>query len=133
VFVWFRLFVCLFCLFIFLLFIVLFGLFGRLVVWSFGRLVVFVLYCNLFISVFFTFLYVIFFLFFALCFFFSAHSSHVTGTIIGNSGRTMSGQSNEAFIISVLHANPLSIGLNCALGATQMRPFLNVVSDFGKR
>lgn len=54
----------------------------------------------------------------------------ISGTIIGNSGRTMSGQSNEAFIISVLHANPLSIGLNCALGATQMRPFLNVVSDF---
>jgi hypothetical protein len=43
----------------------------------------------------------------------------------------MSGQTNEAFIISVMHSAPLSIGLNCALGATQMRPFLNVVSDFG--
>src|SRR5690606_31172593 len=37
------------------------------------------------------------------------------------SGRTLSGQMLEAFLISVMHAEPLSIGLNCALGARQMR------------
>lgn len=46
----------------------------------------------------------------------------ISGTITDASGRTLSGQVLEAFYISVMHANPVSIGLNCALGARQMRP-----------
>lgn len=46
----------------------------------------------------------------------------ISGTITDASGRTLSGQVLEAFYISVMHANPVSIGLNCALGAKQMRP-----------
>jgi len=46
----------------------------------------------------------------------------ISGTITDASGRTLSGQTLEAFYISVMHANPVSIGLNCALGAEQMRP-----------
>jgi 5-methyltetrahydrofolate--homocysteine methyltransferase len=45
-------------------------------------------------------------------------------TITDKSGRTLSGQTIEAFWISVAHARPLSVGINCALGATEMRPFL---------
>lgn len=45
----------------------------------------------------------------------------ISGTITDASGRTLSGQMLEAFLISVMHAEPLSIGLNCALGARQMR------------
>ena len=52
----------------------------------------------------------------------------VSGTIIDASGRTLSGQTLEAFWISVSHANLLSIGLNCSLGAAQMRPFLEELS-----
>jgi 5-methyltetrahydrofolate--homocysteine methyltransferase len=48
----------------------------------------------------------------------------VSGTITDASGRTLSGQTLEAFLISVSHANPVSIGLNCALGADQMRPHI---------
>ncbi len=46
----------------------------------------------------------------------------ISGTITDASGRTLSGQVLEAFYISLMHANPVSIGLNCALGARQMRP-----------
>ncbi len=46
----------------------------------------------------------------------------ISGTITDASGRTLSGQTLEAFYISVMHINPVSIGLNCALGASQMRP-----------
>ncbi len=49
-------------------------------------------------------------------------------TIVDASGRTLSGQTLEAFWISVSHANLLSIGLNCALGASQIRPFLEELS-----
>ncbi|GAB4340454.1 MAG: methionine synthase [Calditrichia bacterium] len=49
-------------------------------------------------------------------------------TIVDASGRTLSGQTLEAFLISVQHANLLSIGLNCALGAAQMRPFIEELS-----
>jgi len=49
----------------------------------------------------------------------------ISGTITDASGRTLSGQTNEAFWYSVRHAKPLSIGLNCALGPTEMRPVLN--------
>jgi 5-methyltetrahydrofolate--homocysteine methyltransferase len=42
----------------------------------------------------------------------------ISGTIIDAAGRTLSGQNTEAFFISMMHANPFCIGLNCALGAT---------------
>jgi 5-methyltetrahydrofolate--homocysteine methyltransferase len=48
----------------------------------------------------------------------------ISGTITDASGRTLSGQTVEAFYISVAHANPLSIGINCALGAKEMKPYL---------
>ncbi len=53
----------------------------------------------------------------------------ISGTITDASGRTLSGQTLEAFYISVMHANPLSIGLNCALGAEQMRPHVEELSQ----
>ncbi|TPX71427.1 methionine synthase [Spizellomyces sp. 'palustris'] len=52
----------------------------------------------------------------------------ISGTIVDQSGRTLSGQTGEAFIASVSHCNPLAIGLNCALGADQMLPFLQNIS-----
>lgn len=53
----------------------------------------------------------------------------ISGTIVDRSGRTLSGQTVEAFWISVKHApNLLSIGLNCALGSEQMRPHIEVLS-----
>ncbi len=48
----------------------------------------------------------------------------ISGTITDQSGRTLSGQTTEAFWISVRHARPFAVGLNCALGAEQLRPFL---------
>ena len=48
----------------------------------------------------------------------------ISGTITDLSGRTLSGQVTEAFWHSVRHARPLMIGLNCALGAAEMRPYL---------
>ncbi len=51
----------------------------------------------------------------------------VSGTITDASGRTLSGQTTEAFLISVSHAPLLSVGLNCALGASQLRPYLQVL------
>ncbi|HXS35254.1 MAG TPA: homocysteine S-methyltransferase family protein [Flavipsychrobacter sp.] len=53
----------------------------------------------------------------------------VSGTITDASGRTLSGQTLEAFYISVMHADPISIGLNCALGAQQMRPHIEELSQ----
>jgi 5-methyltetrahydrofolate--homocysteine methyltransferase len=53
----------------------------------------------------------------------------VSGTITDASGRTLSGQTTEAFLISVSHVPLLSIGLNCALGASLLRPYLQVLSD----
>ena len=52
----------------------------------------------------------------------------ISGTITDASGRTLSGQTTEAFWISVKHAKPLTIGLNCALGAKELRPYLNELS-----
>jgi 5-methyltetrahydrofolate--homocysteine methyltransferase len=52
----------------------------------------------------------------------------ISGTITDASGRTLSGQTLEAFWTSVEHAAPLSIGLNCALGADQMRPHIEELS-----
>uniref|UniRef100_A0A5F8HK41 Methionine synthase n=3 Tax=Monodelphis domestica TaxID=13616 RepID=A0A5F8HK41_MONDO len=51
----------------------------------------------------------------------------VSGTIVDKSGRTLSGQTGEAFVISVSHAEPLCLGLNCALGALEMRPFIETL------
>lgn len=48
----------------------------------------------------------------------------ISGTITDASGRTLSGQTVEAFWVSVQHAKPFSVGLNCALGAEEMRPYL---------
>ncbi|MFZ5955913.1 methionine synthase [Pseudomonas knackmussii] len=48
----------------------------------------------------------------------------ISGTITDASGRTLSGQTTEAFWNSVRHANPISVGLNCALGAKELRPYL---------
>jgi 5-methyltetrahydrofolate--homocysteine methyltransferase len=53
----------------------------------------------------------------------------ISGTITDASGRTLSGQTLEAFYISVAHANPLSVGLNCALGAQEMRPHIEELSQ----
>jgi 5-methyltetrahydrofolate--homocysteine methyltransferase len=48
----------------------------------------------------------------------------ISGTITDRSGRTLSGQTAEAFAYSVVHARPFSIGLNCALGARDLRPYV---------
>jgi 5-methyltetrahydrofolate--homocysteine methyltransferase len=56
----------------------------------------------------------------------------ISGTITDASGRTLSGQTLEAFYISVSHAKPLSIGLNCALGAKEMRPHIEELSQLAE-
>ena len=48
----------------------------------------------------------------------------ISGTIVDNSGRTLSGQTNEAFWNSVAHAKPMAVGLNCALGASDMHQYV---------
>jgi 5-methyltetrahydrofolate--homocysteine methyltransferase len=53
----------------------------------------------------------------------------ISGTITDASGRTLSGQTLEAFYVSVAHANPLSVGLNCALGASEMRSHIEELSQ----
>ncbi len=53
----------------------------------------------------------------------------VSGTITDQSGRTLSGQTTEAFLISISHIPLLSVGLNCALGASALRPYLQVLAD----
>ncbi len=52
----------------------------------------------------------------------------ISGTITDASGRTLSGQTTEAFLISMSHVNLFSIGLNCALGAKDLRPYLQVLA-----
>ncbi|MDP5209042.1 methionine synthase [Microbulbifer sp. 2205BS26-8] len=52
----------------------------------------------------------------------------LSGTITDASGRTLSGQTTEAFYYSIAHAKPLSVGLNCALGATELRPYIEALS-----
>jgi len=52
----------------------------------------------------------------------------VSGTITDASGRTLSGQTTEAFWNSVRHAKPLAVGLNCALGAALMRPYIEEIA-----
>jgi 5-methyltetrahydrofolate--homocysteine methyltransferase len=52
----------------------------------------------------------------------------VSGTLVDQSGRTLSGQTGEAFYASIRHAKPMCVGLNCALGAQHMTPFLERLS-----
>ncbi|MDG5785360.1 methionine synthase [Mycolicibacterium fortuitum] len=52
----------------------------------------------------------------------------ISGTITDASGRTLSGQVTEAFWNSIRHANPIAVGLNCALGAPEMRPYIAEMS-----
>ncbi len=69
---------------------------------------------------------------FAISQYFEQHNVRVpimiSGTITDASGRTLSGQTTEAFWNSVSHARPLSVGLNCALGAELMRPYVEELS-----
>lgn len=53
----------------------------------------------------------------------------VSGTITDASGRTLSGQTTEAFLNSLTHADLLSVGLNCALGAKDMRPYIEEMAE----
>jgi len=53
----------------------------------------------------------------------------ISGTITDASGRTLSGQTLEAFYTSIMHAKPLSVGLNCALGAKEMRTYIAELSQ----
>ncbi|AAM40808.1 homocysteine S-methyltransferase family protein [Xanthomonas campestris] len=53
----------------------------------------------------------------------------ISGTITDASGRTLSGQTAEAFYASVAHGKPLSVGLNCALGAKELRPHVETLSQ----
>ena len=53
----------------------------------------------------------------------------VSGTITDASGRTLSGQTTEAFWNSIRHARPLAVGLNCALGAKQLRPYVEELAN----
>ena len=56
----------------------------------------------------------------------------ISGTITDASGRTLSGQTLEAFYNSIRHARPLSVGLNCALGAQEMRPHIEELSQIAE-
>ena len=53
----------------------------------------------------------------------------VSGTITDESGRTLSGQTCEAFLNSISHVPLLSVGINCALGTNAMRPYIKELSD----
>ena len=52
----------------------------------------------------------------------------ISGTITDKSGRTLSGQTTEAFWTSIAHAKPFAVGLNCALGAEDLRPYVQALS-----
>src|SRR5204863_3204522 len=52
----------------------------------------------------------------------------ISGTVIDKSGRNLSGQTVEAFLISMAHARPLIFGLNCSLGPDEMEPFIEELS-----
>ncbi len=56
----------------------------------------------------------------------------ISGTITDAAGRTLSGQTAEAFYISVAHSKPLCVGLNCALGAQAMRPHIKALSEIAE-
>jgi 5-methyltetrahydrofolate--homocysteine methyltransferase len=57
----------------------------------------------------------------------------VSGTITDASGRTLSGQTAEAFYNSIRHAQPLAVGLNCALGARELRPYVEEISRLAEQ
>ena len=59
----------------------------------------------------------------------NASAGHGSGTITDASGRTLSGQTAEAFYASIRHARPATVGFNCALGAEALRPHLKAVAD----
>ena len=54
----------------------------------------------------------------------------ISVTVVDRCGRTLTGQTLEAFWVSVEHAAPFSIGINCSLGAREMRPFLAEIAEF---
>ena len=56
----------------------------------------------------------------------------VSGTITDASGRTLTGQTTEAFYNSIRHARPLAVGLNCALGARELRPYVEELSGIAE-
>jgi 5-methyltetrahydrofolate--homocysteine methyltransferase len=56
----------------------------------------------------------------------------ISGTITDRSGRTLSGQTAEAFYYSVAHARPLSVGFNCALGAADLRPHVQTLANIAE-
>src|SRR5439155_5029994 len=56
----------------------------------------------------------------------------VSGTITDASGRTLSGQTTEAFYNSIHHAQPLAVGLNCALGAKELRPYVEELAKIAE-
>src|SRR5260221_1751028 len=56
----------------------------------------------------------------------------ISGTITDASGRTLSGQSTEAFYNSMRHTRPLAVGLNCALGAKELRPYVEELSKIAE-
>src|SRR5260221_498580 len=56
----------------------------------------------------------------------------ISGTITDASGRTLSGQTAEAFYNSVRHARPIAVGLNCALGAKELRPYVQELSSLAE-
>ncbi|MGY3040631.1 5-methyltetrahydrofolate--homocysteine methyltransferase [Rhodanobacter sp. TND4EL1] len=56
----------------------------------------------------------------------------ISGTITDRSGRTLSGQTAEAFYYSVRHARPLSVGFNCALGADDLRPHIQTLANLAE-
>ncbi|KAF0976209.1 hypothetical protein FDP41_004884 [Naegleria fowleri] len=56
----------------------------------------------------------------------------ISGTITDQTGRTLSGQTTEAFYISLMHSNMVCMGLNCALGTVQMKPFISALSNIAE-
>ncbi|VDM82352.1 unnamed protein product, partial [Strongylus vulgaris] len=56
----------------------------------------------------------------------------LSGTIVDLSGRTLSGQTGEAFLVSTRQGRPSAVGLNCALGAKDMRPFIEAMANFSE-
>ena len=74
--------------------------------------------------------------FFAIDLYFEAHGVRlpvmISGTIVDKSGRTLTGQTVEAFWNSLRHVNPISIGFNCALGAKKLRPYIEELSTISE-
>ena len=56
----------------------------------------------------------------------------ISGTITDASGRTLSGQTTEAFYTSIAHVNPIAVGLNCALGPDMLRPYVQALSEIAE-